>query len=171
MAITFFTTNMGLQIPYSWSALVEKSRKLLKIISSNLVFQAISSKFFSSRGEKLMIFLQVGQVYLAVSFTGKCRSAWCIRWWITLTPGDYGACWNTWTKGDALLKLGRTPRPPTASDGSVCLGKASDSSIDAQLGHLVHDVFLIAFSVVVYVVRLCESEVCVLCSRYDSIFL
>ena len=88
-----------------------------------------------------------------------------------MTPGLYGACWNTWTKGDALLKLVSVGIVDQASDVSVSLGKAPDSSIDAQLGHLVHDVFLISFSVVVYVVRLCESEVCILYSRYDSIFL
>ena len=76
-----------------------------------------------------------------------------------MTPGLYGACWNTWTKGDALLKLVSVG---IVDKASVSLGKAPDSSIDAQLGHLVHDVFLISFSVVVYVVRLCESEVCIL---------
>ena len=121
MAITFFTTNMGLQIPYSWSALVEKSRKLPKIISSNLVFQAISSKFFSSRGEKLMIFfcrldkftwlyrLQENAEAHGVSGGG---SHWHLE--TTAHAGIHGQKVTHFLSLDGLLGLRQPPTAPSA---------------------------------------------------------
>ena len=130
MEIAFFTTNLGLQIPYLWRTLVEKSRKLPKIISSNLVFQAIASKFYSNRGEKLMIFFcRLDKFTWLYSLQENAEAHGGSHWHqdSTAHAGIHGRKVTHFLSLDGLLGLRRPPTAPSTLNWAIWSTMSSSS--------------------------------------------